>query len=209
MTNGTNWQISGDYFENCNCDVLCPCLVSTAAPLTSKPSQGVCDVALAIHIDQGRYGEVSLDGLNAVVAVHTPGPMANGNWTIAAYVDERADDQQTEAIGAILSGSVGGPMAMFAPLISNNLGAKKVPIAYAIEGKTRSAKIAGVMHMSVKPLPTIAPGGEIWAATGHPFNPEKLALAVGEPGSTFADHGMRWDNSGKNGHYAAIRWSNA
>ncbi len=23
-------------------------------------------------------------------------------------------------------------------------------------------------------------------------------------GSTFADHGMRWDNSGKNGHYAPI-----
>jgi len=30
---------------------------------------------------------------------------------------------------------------------------------------------------------------------------------VGEPGSTFSDHGMRWDNSGKNGHYAPIRWS--
>jgi hypothetical protein len=27
-------------------------------------------------------------------------------------------------------------------------------------------------------------------------------------GSTFNDHGMRWDNSGKNGHYAPINWSN-
>jgi hypothetical protein len=25
---------------------------------------------------------------------------------------------------------------------------------------------------------------------------------------TFTDHGMRWDNSGKNGHYAPISWSN-
>ena len=209
MANATKWQISGDYFENCNCSVVCPCLVSTAAPLTSRPTEGACDVALVIHIDQGRYGDVPLDGLNAVVAVHTPGPMGNGNWTIAAYVDERANDRQTAAIGAILSGNEGGPMAIFAPLVSSNLGAKKVPIDYRVEGKTRSAEIPGILHMSVKPLPTLVAGGEMWAGTGHPFNPDRLALAVGESGSTFADHGMRWDNSGKNGHYAPIRWSNA
>jgi hypothetical protein len=35
-----------------------------------------------------------------------------------------------------------------------------------------------------------------------------MALAVGGAGSIFTDHGMRWDNSGKNGHYAPINWSN-
>jgi hypothetical protein len=34
-------------------------------------------------------------------------------------------------------------------------------------------------------------------------------MAVGDSGSTWSDHGMRWDNSGRNGHYAPIRWSNA
>jgi hypothetical protein len=48
----------------------------------------------------------------------------------------------------------------------------------------------------------------MWANTGHPVSPEKLALAVGASANTFRDHGMRWDNSGKNGHYAPIRWSN-
>jgi len=52
------------------------------------------------------------------------------------------------------------------------------------------------------------PSGESWAAIGHPVAPDKLALAVGSKDSTFADHGMRWDNSGRNGHYAPIRWSN-
>jgi hypothetical protein len=33
-------------------------------------------------------------------------------------------------------------------------------------------------------------------------------MAVGREGSTFTDHDMRWDNSGKNGHYAPIHWSN-
>jgi hypothetical protein len=208
MAMNTKWTLSGDYFENCNCDVVCPCLVSAGAPLTARPSRGVCDVALVFHIDRGRYGEVALDGLNVAVIAHTPGAMAEGNWTAAPYIDERANDQQTAALAAIFGGAEGGPMAAFAPLIGIHLAGKKVPITYTISGKTRRVEIPGIMHMAVEPLGTMHPSGESWAAIGHPVAPEKLALAVGSAGSTFADHGMVWDNSGKNGHYAPINWSN-
>jgi hypothetical protein len=208
MATQKKWQLSGDYFENCNCNVVCPCLVSPSAPLTARPSQGVCDVALVFHIDKGSYDDVALDGLNVAVIVHTPGPMADGNWTLAAYIDERANDPQTAALGAIFGGAEGGPMAAFAPLVGNHLGAQKVAINYAINGKARSAEIPGILRMAVEPLPTMHPSGEAWAAIGHPVAPDKLALAVGSSGSTFTDHGMRWDNSGKNGHYAPISWSN-
>jgi hypothetical protein len=46
--------------------------------------------------------------------------------------------------------------------------------------------------MSVDPLPTMHPSGEMWASSGHPISPDKLAFAVGAPRSTFSDHGMRW-----------------
>jgi hypothetical protein len=203
----TKWHLTGDYFETCNCDVVCPCLVSNAAPLTAKPTQGTCDVALAFHIDRGEYNGVPLDGLNVVVAAHAPGAMADGNWTLAAYLDERADDRQAAALQAIFGGAEGGPMAAFAPLVAKHLGVRRAPIAYTVQGKTRSAEIPGVLRMSVDPLPTLHPGGEIWASAGHPVAPDRLALGVGGPGSTFADHGMRWDNSGRNGHYAPISWS--
>ena len=204
----TQWQLTGDYFENCNCDVVCPCLVSPVPPLTARPTRGVCDVALVFHIDRGSYGGLALDDLNVAVVAHTPGPMADGNWSVAASIDERADDQQTGALGAIFTGAEGGPMAAFAPLIANQLGVKKVPIRYAINGKSRSVEIPGIMQISVAPIPTMHASGEIWANLGHPASPDRLALAAGNPGSTFADYGMRWDNSGKNGHYAPISWSN-
>src|SRR5262249_6938062 len=120
------------------------------------------------------------------------------NWSVAAYIDQRADNKQTEALGAIFTGAAGGPMAAFAPLIAKNLGVKKVPITYRVNGKKRSAEIPNVLQMSVDPLPTAHPSGEMWANTGHPVSPDKLALAVGAAGNTFSDHGMRWDNSGKN-----------
>jgi hypothetical protein len=203
----TNWQLSGNYFENCSCDVVCPCLMSPNAQLTSKPTQGVCDVALAFHIDTGHFGDSPLDDLNVVMVARTPGPMAEGNWKAAAYIDERADDRQMEALGAIFTGAAGGPMALLAPMIGTNLGARKASIRYQIDGKKRSVEIPQVMHIAVEPLPTMREDGEMWAATGHPVNPDKLVMAIGLQGSTFSDHGMRWDNSRRNGHYASINWS--
>src|SRR6476469_9308271 len=65
-----------------------------------------------------------------------------------------------------------------------------------------------VHPIRVDPLPTAHPSGEMWANAGHPVSPDKVAFAVGAAGNTFSGHGMRWDNSGKNAHYAPIRWSN-
>jgi hypothetical protein len=182
-------------------------MVSKSGLLKSRPTEGVCDVVLVFHIEKGHYGATALDGLNVVLAVHAPGPMADGNWLVAAYIDERADDDQSDALGTIFTGAAGGPMAHFAPLIAKVLGVKKVPITYRIEGKRRSAEIPVVLHMAVEPLPTAHPSGEVWANTGYPLSPDKLAFAVGAEGNSFADYGVRWVNSGKNGHYAPIRWS--
>jgi hypothetical protein len=44
--------------------------------------------------------------------------------------------------------------------------------------------------------------------TGHPLAPEKIAFGVGRDGNRFCDYGMDWNNSGRNGHYAPIEWSN-
>jgi hypothetical protein len=53
-------------FEVCNCDVACPCL------FLSPPTSGDSTDLLAWHIDHGRFGQIYLDGLNAVLAVHSP-----------------------------------------------------------------------------------------------------------------------------------------
>jgi len=176
--------------------------------MASRPTEGPCEVAFAFHINSGNYSNVTLDGLNVAMIARTPGPMGEGNWSVALYVDERANDQQRHALEAIFSGSVGGPLGALTPLISTMLGAKTVPITFKIEGKRRSVEIPNIMHLAVHPLPSMDPSNEIWALNAHPFAP-KLAMAVGDQQSTWTDYGMNWDNSGKNGHYASINWSNA
>jgi hypothetical protein len=203
------WSIAGEYFENCNCAVACPCLFSTQAPLTSTPTEGTCEAGFAFHVDRGAFGDVALDGLNVALVTRTPGPMIEGNWAVALYVDERADGRQREALQAIFTGQAGGVMGELAPLISEVLGVKAAPIRYAVEGKRRSVEIPGVMAVAVRPVPSVVgEDAELVATNAHAFAPEGVAIAVGEPGSTWADYGLRWDNSGRNGLYAAIRWSN-
>src|SRR6202140_5852625 len=43
------WQLRGEYLENCNCDILCPCITSS---LQGPADNERCYVPLAMHIDR-------------------------------------------------------------------------------------------------------------------------------------------------------------
>lgn len=205
----SRWQISGEFFENCNCAVVCPCLFSTNHPFTSQPTEGFCDIAYACHINTGTYENTTLDDLNAVLIAHMPGAFAAGDWSVALYLDERADAQQRQALEAIFSSNAGGPLGVIAPLISTRLGVKFVPITFRVEDKRRSVEVPNIMHVAVQALPSVSDvSEEIWALNAHPLAP-KMAMAAGSQDSTWSDYGMKWDNSGKSGHYATVKWSNA
>ena len=90
-----NWNLNGTYFEACNCDVACPCI------LLGPPTTGECTVLVAWHIDEGRYGDTDLTGLNVVLAAHSPGHMMETKWDVAMYIDEKADEAQQGAIGQV------------------------------------------------------------------------------------------------------------
>ena len=58
------WTASGQYYETCSCDFVCPCVPGQMAV---EPTKGSCTVAMAFQIERGRYGEMSLDGLGFIV----------------------------------------------------------------------------------------------------------------------------------------------
>jgi hypothetical protein len=66
MTEVRQWRLVGNWFDVCSCTVPCPC--TFAQPPTNNHCQGV----LAWHIRDGRFGDVRLDGLNALTGPTTP-----------------------------------------------------------------------------------------------------------------------------------------
>jgi hypothetical protein len=163
-------------------------------------------VAFAFHITDGDFNGTPLGDLNVVLTCYTPGPMSEGNWTSALYIDQRANSQQREALAQIMSGKVGGPVERWMSLTRDFRGTKYVPIEFQAEGRRRSVTIPGVMDFNVEGIMARGRKGVMRLVnTNHPVN-RNLYLAKGSR-STYTDHAMHWENSGKNAHYAAFQWS--
>ncbi len=197
------WRLEGEYFESCNCEILCPCIVRGT---TVTPTEGHCDVALAFHIEDGDLNGVQLGGLTFIACNYTPGPMGDGGWTSALYVDERARPEQRQALENILSGDMGGPTQRWRAMTTNFMGIKYVAIDFRVEGRVHSVTVPDIMDFSVEPI--MIPGRDDamkLVNTSHLANSD-LYLARGTT-ATYTDHGMTWDNTGRNGHYAPFDWS--
>lgn len=201
MTAAQQWRLRGEYFENCNCEVLCPCLLPG---IQQDPTEGHCDMAFAFHIEEGDFGGVDVNGLNFVVAMFVPGKMSDPNWTMALYVDERANPEQRTSLDRILSGEIGGPMERWMAQTSNYLGVKYVPITFKAEGRTRSVSIPQVMDFNVEAIVRGNQNQPMRLENWRPWAPS-LVMARGTE-NTYTDHDMSWDNTGKNGHYAQFQW---
>jgi len=202
-----SWQISGEYFEACSCDSVCPCPTSG---LAARPTKGSCDVGLVFQVERGRYGSTTLDGLNFAVLAHTPGPMIQGNWTVGLVLDERASAQQREALTTIASGQGGGPMAALGPLIGTFAGTEAKPIRIESSGMRRSVSIPGMLDLAVEGIPGANQGEPIYFDNvGHPAA-SRLALAKASR-SHLHGFGIDWDDtSGRNnGHFAPFSWKSS
>jgi hypothetical protein len=201
------WKISGDYFEACSCDSVCPCPTSG---LAARPTQGHCDAGLVFHVERGSHGSTKLDGLSFAVLLHTPGPMIAGNWTVGVIVDERATTEQREALAAIGSGQGGGPMAALGPLVGHFAGIEAKPIRIEGSGMRRSVSIPGALDLAIEGIAGANQNEPIYFDNvGHPAA-TRLALAKASRGHMHA-FGIDWDDtSGKNnGHFAPFSWSSS
>ena len=199
------WKISGDYFEACSCDSVCPCPTSG---LAARPTRGFCDAGLVFHVERGAYGTTKLDGLSFAFLLHTPGPMIAGNWTVGVIVDEKATTEQREALTAIASGQAGGPMAAVGPLVGTFAGVEAKPIRIERSGLRRSASIPGSLDIAIEGIAGANQSEPVYFDNvAHPAA-TRLALAKASRGHMHA-FGIDWDDTtGKNnGHFAPFAWS--
>jgi hypothetical protein len=199
-SSSSSWKLEGDYFEGCNCDIVCPCVYLL------DPDEGDCHVTCAWHIQKGNYENTDLSNLNVVALFNTPGNMATGpKWKAALYVDERATQEQKDLILKIYSGQAGGFFAVAHNFIGEMLGVKSVPIEFGIDGKRRWLRIKDALELdteateggdksrdSVVPF-SVVPGADMTVARSSKYN--------------YNDHGMEWNNSGKNSFHCKFKYS--
>jgi hypothetical protein len=200
------WNISGQYCETCSCEFVCPCILGQMAV---RPSKGSCTFAMAMQVERGVFGNVSLDGTAFIVLGFTPEEMGKGNWSVGLVIDERATPEQREAITAIASGAAGGPMAPLSGLIGKFLGVESAAIKIDRSGLKFAVKAGTLVEMAGEGAKGIDPNSTepmFLENTGHPVS-SRLAVVHASKSHVHA-LGLTWDDaSGKNnGHYAPFSW---
>ena len=205
------WNLSGDWFDVCNCNIPCPCIFAQA------PSYGDCEGVLAYRIKKGRYGEISLDGLSVLALSYFKGNIWAGDTkaNIAVFFDERASEEQRDALNMIFTGKAGGFMGKFAKLIGDVRGLEYAPIKIEIADDLSywSAEIPGKVIAKGEALtgPMTPPGRRV--QTLNPPGSEVGPGTVATWGTAVTDEvnvpefRYEWKRSGKSSKHIAFNWT--
>lgn len=173
-----NWRMKGQYIKNCNCIAACPC-DTVGVPY---PDPG-CEGMLAMHIVEGNFGDVKLDGLNWAMTYHWPGALHEGNGTVQPFVDEKATEEQRNDLLQIMSGQAGNAwFEVVASIVTTVHEPQFVPIQFEFDKNKRKARVSipGFFETVSVPLTIPATGGEQRAILQMPNGMEYKEIEVAQ-----------------------------
>ena len=187
------WNIAGTYFESCSCNVPCPCTAS----LNLKADLDYCRALLAFNLTSGDIEGVDVGGVGVAMIVDAPPLMAEGNWKVGLYIDDKASDEQAEAIGRVFSGELGGPPAALGPLLGEFAGVERAPFEFHEEGLTHSVKIGDAVDIEVEDVVAFGTEHGQPARYENIFHPAGTSLIIAEAKRANVDgFGIKYEGKG-------------
>jgi hypothetical protein len=197
------WRIDGELILNCSCTVFCPCVVSLGQ---HAPTEGSCQTWAGVRIDSGRSGDVDLSGLNVGLLIDIPGSMARGNWSLAAFIDERASEEAHGRLVDIFSGRARGTTGLFSILVGEFLGAESAPISFETEGNRRRLTVGKRIQGEVEPIEGASGEGDVRIVNTRYWIGPEVTVARATKGRVRA-FGRVWDFDGRSAEICPIAWS--
>jgi hypothetical protein len=205
MAEKISYYLKGVLLAACSCDWGCPC--NFEAP----PTKGFCEGGYLWHVQEGTYGQVTLNGLNFAWYAHSPGPLHLGNVTSLYLVDERATPAQRQAIEELLTTDpTVMPFSVFTALTSTMLGIRLVPFALDLQGIQSRVQVGDILDLQLAPMKNPVTGEEEPATLLKPkgFTSQQQQLCAT---STFrvTSERLSYDHSGKYGEFSAFEYKGA
>ena len=200
----TYWEFTGRELVNCNCDYGCNC------QFNGLPDKGYCQAVAAIEIDQGRHGDTALDGLRIGAVFKWPGAVHEGNGEALAFVDERADDGQREALLRIMTGQDTDPFAtmfaVYASTVTNMHEPVFAPIDFEVDvdGRRGRFSVPGYVEMTGEPIRNKVTGAEARAQIVLPHGFEYAVADIGSASSRSTGGPMQVDFGDSYGQFANL-----
>ena len=143
----SEYNISGSYYEACNCEAICPCRQQNGVP-GSRSTYGDCDFLLSWRILDGHFGDIELSGLNVSIVGTYNDDVGSNIWSVFIYIDDQANERQFEALSRIFKGDAGGNFAV-ASRFANILGIKPASIRVDHTSGAETVHIASLASAEV------------------------------------------------------------
>lgn len=140
-----SYHLAGRLLEVCNCRVLCPCWIG------EDPDYGTCDTIVCWHFDEGKVGNVDVSGHTIALIAHVPGNILEGNWRAAVYLDDKVSPAQEEALLAVYTGKLGGPVGELVKLVGEVVSVNKVPITFEVHGGRGTIRVGDDGYAELEP----------------------------------------------------------
>ena len=102
-----NWQVSGTYYEACNCEAVCPCR-SEGDRRGGPSTYDTCDFVLSWKVEEGQADGRDLSGLGAVLAGSYSDDEPGSPWRVVLFVDENADEDRQRDLADVFLGRIDG-----------------------------------------------------------------------------------------------------
>jgi hypothetical protein len=201
----TNYRVTAESVEACNCQHGCNC------QFAGVPNEGKCEFIIGYEVKDGHFGDVSLDGVRAVVAAKYPNAIHEGNGHVVLFIDEKATQKQVDAFVSILSGKMGGmPWEALAGTIKRFEGPIRKPIDIKIAGERSSVRVPGTIDLALTPLKDPVTGADkevhiVYPKGGFFWND----ATIGTTHAMRAVHGdfqLEWP--GRYASAAEVNWTN-
>ena len=140
------YDLHGTLLEACSCGVLCPCWIG------EDPDTGYCDAFNAYHVDRGSIRGVDVSGLSLVKVVHIPGNVLTpASWRQVLFVDDRASEEQQQALLDAFEGRLGGPLADLAGLVDETLEVRRARISHEIVDGNGRLQVGDILDAETRP----------------------------------------------------------
>jgi len=123
----TPWEIKGLELVNCTCEYGCNC------QFDALPDKGHCHAVAGIQINEGHYGKTKLDGLRIAAIFKWPKAIHEGNGEAIAFVDEKANTEQREALLKIMTGQDTDPFATMFAVYASTVTKMNAPVFTKID----------------------------------------------------------------------------
>ena len=145
------WQVAGSYFEGCNCEAICPCRSVHGQP-GGASTYGVCFGVLSWHVQHGHAGELDLSDLMVVMTLRYHDKVQpSTKWEVVLYVDDRATDEQGDALAAIFLGRAGGTVArQYGPAIGDVHTIRRARIRLEHVARRKRIDVAGYITVEAE-----------------------------------------------------------